>query len=181
MLESQRMEQLDILDLAGNKTGEITSKDEAHAKGLWHRAIHVWFVDSKNQLLLQHRSPQKNSHPNKWDISVAGHISAGEDSITSAIRETEEEIGLTLKAEDFKLIGTIVQQSIQNNGTYINNEFDDVYLVKRDIDISTLKMQPEEVDDLRFISKEELQSWITEGKADLVRHDKEYELLFKNI
>ena len=175
------MEKLDILDEKGNKTGEIALKGDAHAKGLWHRAVHIWFVNSKGELLLQHRSASKRAYPSCWDISVAGHVSAGENSITSAIRETEEEIGLMLKPEDFILIGTLAKQDILNDRTYLDNEFEDIYIVKKDVEISSLKMQLEEVDDLRFISKEELQQWVAEGKKDLVSNRKEYELLFKYI
>ena len=176
------MEKIDVLDEKGNITGEVRFKDDVHREGLWHRAVHVWFVNSKGELLLQHRSKLKVSHPSCWDISVAGHISAGEESITSAIRETEEEIGLTLEPKDFILLGIVIGQSIQNNGTYINNEFNDVYIVHSDVSIPSLKMQEEEVDDLKYISKEQLKEWIaTKNKDFLVPHKKEYELLFEYL
>ena len=101
------MEYLDICDSEGNLTGERKTKKEAHALGLWHKAAHIWIINSKHEILIQRRSPFINSHPNMWDISAAGHISAGEDSITSAIRETKEELGLQITLEDMVLIGEV--------------------------------------------------------------------------
>src|SRR5574343_2048863 len=114
------MEYLDIYDENGKSLGQKVSRKEAHEKGFWHRAVHIWVVNSKGELLLQRRSPLKHNHPNMWDISCAGHISAGDGDIISALREVEEEIGLKLKPENFLQIGE-VKQSSKREG-YINNE-----------------------------------------------------------
>lgn len=71
------MELIDILDENGIKTGEIISREEVHKKGLWHRAIVAAIINENNEILLQQRSANKEKKPNMWDISVAGHISAG--------------------------------------------------------------------------------------------------------
>lgn len=60
-------------------------RGEVHRDGDYHRAVHVWiFVESTQQLLLQLRSDHKDSWPGQWDISSAGHISAGDPSLLSA-------------------------------------------------------------------------------------------------
>ncbi|MBP6884083.1 MAG: NUDIX domain-containing protein [Candidatus Pacebacteria bacterium] len=171
------MEYLDILDEKGNKTGEIKSKDEAHQMGLWHRTVHVWFMNSQKELLLQYRSKNKKNYPNTWDISVAGHVSSGEDPITSALREISEEIGLEITADKLEVIGDIHQRVVINNGTYIDSEYNTIYLVRADLDIGQLKMQKSEVGDLRWISISEFRKWVAEGKK-VVPHDEEYKLLF---
>lgn len=172
------MEKIDVLDNKGNKTGEVKLKSEAHRDGDWHKAVHVWIVNSKGEILLQLRSKDKDTHPDCWDISAAGHVSAGEDSITSAMRETEEELGVILEPRDFLFIGSVIQQVVLNNGAIINNEFNDIYIVRANFDLSSLKIQKEEIDDVRYISKEELKTWVEEERENLVPHKEEYELLF---
>ncbi len=175
-------EKVDILDSkTGNPTGEVRLKKDAHRGGLWHRAVHVWLVNSKGEILLQHRSEDKESHPNCWDISAAGHVSSGEDAITSALREVKEEIGLDISPDKLKQIGEIIQQSVLNNGTFINNEYNNIYLVKMDLDINQFKMQVEEVKDLRWVPIPEFKKWIEEKRSDLVPHNEEYTLLLKTI
>jgi isopentenyldiphosphate isomerase len=142
-------EQLDVLDEQGEKTGEIQSYKEVHRVGLWHRTIHAWFLNSKGQLLLQKRSIKKQSNPGLWDISVAGHISAGQTSVEAAQRETEEEIGLMLPGSAYEYLFTVQGQGAEHNGTYINKEFQDVFLVRSNVVIEKLKIPSDEVEDAR--------------------------------
>src|SRR5689334_10976696 len=103
-------EQIDILDEQGKPTGEVDGIKSVHEKGLWHRTVHVWFVNSKKEILLQKRSHTSETYPHKWDISAAGHISAGQSSAIAALRETEEEIGINLLPEDLIFITTIINR-----------------------------------------------------------------------
>ena len=98
-------EMIDVLDENGIKTGEILTRKEMHKKGIWHR------VDNNNQILMQQRSHKKDTNPGKWDVSVAGHISAGQTSLEAAIREVEEEVGIHLKGEDLQYIFTTKNES----------------------------------------------------------------------
>lgn len=173
------MEKIDILDETGISAGVIKTKDEVHKLGLWHKAVHVWLVNNRNEILLQLRSSSKLSHPNQWDVSIAGHVSAGEDSLTSAIREATEEVGITLQKADFTFLGTVVQKSVQNNGTYINNEFNDMYLVRKDIEVDQFAFNDGEVQKVEHVSLDKLKAWIDSGSEDLVPHPEEYELLMK--
>lgn len=91
------MEYIDVLDENGVKTGEILSRREIHKRGLWHRAIVVAVINEKNEILLQQRSMNKDKNPGLWDISVAGHVSAGQDAISAAVREIYEEFSVSIK------------------------------------------------------------------------------------
>lgn len=75
-------ELIDLLDENGNMIGTI-DKAIAHRDGLWHKSVHIWMVNDKNEILLQHRCAEKNFFPNFWDCSFAGHVGAGEESIES--------------------------------------------------------------------------------------------------
>ena len=67
---------------------------EVHGNNLRHRAVHLFIFNRAGELLLQKRSRWKDRHPNLWDSSAAGHVSAGEDYDVTAARELEEELGI---------------------------------------------------------------------------------------
>lgn len=175
------MEYVDVLDDKGNLTGEIKPYPEIHDKGYWHKAVHVWIINSSRELLIQKRAHAKQTHPDLWDISSAGHVSAGEDSVTAAIRETQEELGLKLDKGNLEYLFTLVQQVILNNGTYINNEFNDVYLVLLDLDTRTLALQQDEVAKVNSIHFAELEKMIKRENNGFVPHDEEYARLFSEL
>lgn len=96
------MKYLDVLDEKGNPTGEKKIDNDVHRDGDWHRSVHVWIMNQREELLLQLRSEKKPAYPGRWDISAAGQVDAGEDAFTSALRETKEELGMSLQKEDLK-------------------------------------------------------------------------------
>lgn len=173
------MEMIDVLTPEGKPTGISKTKEDIHLAGDWHRAVHVWVVRPNGELLIQKRAADKDNHPNKWDISAAGHVSAGEGAVLSAQREVEEEIGLPLTEDQLEYIGTLTLDSALNGGTYLNREYNDVYLVQFDGELTDLNRQVEEVQELRFIHWTELRQWVAEKRTDLVWHFEEYELLFE--
>ncbi len=94
------VEQLDIFDEDGLKVIGQASRREAHEKGLWHQTFHCWIAgswDDQRVLLCQERSGRKKSHPGLLDISVAGHLLAGEQPL-AGVREIQEELGLRVEA-----------------------------------------------------------------------------------
>lgn len=175
------MEMVDELNSDGSPTGRQVSKKEAHEKGLWHRAAHVWFVNSNNEILLQKRADHIESHPGKYDISAAGHLTAGDSFIQGALREVEEELGIKLTEKDLIKIGEVYNESTQHNGTYINKEYNDIYVVKKDIPIEDFVIQESEVSLVKYIPIKEFKKWIEEKKEDLLLHTKEFEVLFNYL
>src|SRR5581483_6948850 len=102
-------ELLDIVNEYGEPTGQVVDKRTIHAQGLRHRDVHVW-VTNGHDLLQQQRRSDKSIMPNAWDISVGGHVSAGESYLDAAVRETREELGLALAPERLKRIGLVASQ-----------------------------------------------------------------------
>ena len=174
-------EQIDVLGKEGNFTGVKKSKSEIHKSGDWHRGAHIWLMNSKKELLIQRRSPLKVNYPNFWDISAAGHISAGENSKIGAIREIKEELGLNILPEELQFLGSFHEQDILNNGAYIDNEIDDVYLVCKDVEITQLTIQKEEVDEVKWISYLDLEKDIQESPDKYVDHAEQYKTLFNKL
>ena len=85
------MELFDVIDSKGNPTGQIVSREKAHAEGIPHRTAHIWIIREKEgrvQILLQKRSQNKDSFPGKFDTSSAGHIQAGDEPLESALWES---------------------------------------------------------------------------------------------
>lgn len=144
-------ELIDILNADGVPLGKTTMKSEAHKKGLFHATVHIWFYTEDGELLIQKRASNKDTHPSLWDISVAGHIGAGESILDSAIREVQEEIGLTITGKELKKIG--VFKSIQKHSDQlIDCEFHHTFLSKLKIPLEKLIKQKSEIDDLKLIS-----------------------------
>lgn len=174
------MEYIDVLDENGNKTGEIKSREEVHEKGLWHRTVHIWVVNSNKDILMQLRSPQKKSNPNKWTTSASGHLSAGDESIEGAVRELGEEISIHANPTELEYLFTIQEHFTNDN--MINNEIVDVYIIRKDIDIKDITLQKEEVSDVRWIKQEDLKKLIKDcEKNNIVPHIEMIERLLKAL
>jgi isopentenyldiphosphate isomerase len=169
----------DVLDKNGDKTGETKLRTQVHKDGDWHKSVFIWIINSDNKMLIQKRSAQKDSRPNQWDASAAGHMSAGENSLDTAINEVREELGLHLSPTDFEFLFDYKHQSVQQGGKFINNGFYDVYLVQKDIDLDTLTLQPEEVAEVNWVSFDELEKAFNSNDPSYVPHEMHYEKLFK--
>lgn len=168
-------EMVDVIDsITGDKTGEVVSKREAHSKGIWHSSIHILLVNKdRTKILLQKRCADKKLYPNRWDITVGGHISTGEEPLMSAHRELEEELGLDSKKYDFKFIKRIKEEFI-NNGVN-SKEFVYVYLIEEDVNCKDIILQKEEVSEARWFKKEEFFDLIE--KKLIINHYQEFEML----
>lgn len=86
----------DLVDLQDLVIGKVRRKDAHRDPTLVHRSIQVMIFDSSKRLLLQRRSQMKDLFPGYYCASASGHVVSGEDYAETAIRETEEELGLTL-------------------------------------------------------------------------------------
>jgi len=163
---------IDVLAADGSPAGRTKPKPDVHRDGDLHRSVHVWIITPDGSILVQRRAAVKENNPGLWDVSCAGHISAGESAIDAAIRESEEELGISLERDEFRYVATLREHSVLNNGTYIDNEIHEIFIVRRNVDLSTLRLQPEEVDDARLVTKEEF------ALLDRVPHEEEYAFVF---
>jgi len=143
-------EYIDILTEEGIATGKIQLKSEAHRLGLWHASAQIWIVNSHNQVLLQKRAANKDSYPNLWDISVAGHLSAGDTPKQAAVREIEEEIGIKVSADQLQFWKVIKKSSIPKLG-FLDNEFNYLFGIKKDFELQEVRLQEEEVDEVQWV------------------------------
>lgn len=144
----------DILNENGEYLNEVQTRDKCHKEGLWHKAIAVFIINSKGQVLLQKRSSNKKMWPNMWDITSGGHVLSGEFGFQAAIRETKEELGVNLDREDITFIGSVISNNKKND--ILDKHFNEYYIVNKDIDETKLKLQKEEVSEVKWMDKQEI-------------------------
>lgn len=152
-LNGSPMELFDVLDADGNRTGAVQERGVCHREGDPHETVHMWIVrknpdTGRYQVLLQKRSQNKDSNPGCYDISSAGHMAAGDDPLSSAIREIGEELGLSVTAEDLEYIGRHQGNfdDVFYGIPFHDREFSNVYLVRKEIRIEDLRLQESEVE-----------------------------------
>ena len=175
-------ELIDILDddLSVIKT---CLKSEAHKNGWLHPTVHIWFYTENGKILIQKRAKNKGSFPDLWDVSVAGHIGSGEEAIIAAIREIEEEIGLLVDSNELNKIGTF-REKFEHGRGYTDNELHHIYLSKLERDIGSLRIQKEELSEIRLISFDSFERAIAEinESITLVPHYPDYySFVLKNL
>jgi len=151
----------DVIDLYGNCTGQVKERSLAHTEGTLHKTAHIWIVrpnDSDSfDVLLQKRSSNKDSDPGCYDISSAGHIPVGSQIEDSALRELEEELGLTAKADDihFAFWHEVELKDTFYGKPFCNHELSGVYYYTKPVDETKLVLQPDEVDAVMWMDYEE--------------------------
>ncbi|PSR89376.1 Nudix hydrolase [Actinidia chinensis var. chinensis] len=184
--EIEHEEHFDVLTRTGQKTGVSKSRGDVHRDGDYHGAVHVWiFSESTQELLIQRRADCKYSWGGLWDISCAGHISAGDSSLITARRELHEELGVILPKDAFELIFIFLQECAINDGKFIENEFEDVYLVTTlaPIPLEAFTLQESEVSAVKYIPFEEYKNLLAKEDPEYVPYDVngEYGQLFDII
>ncbi|SDE67053.1 Isopentenyldiphosphate isomerase [Pricia antarctica] len=168
-------ELVDILDSEGKFTGRTGLKSEAHENGWFHATVHIWFFTSDGSVLIQQRAKNKDAHPLLWDVSVAGHVGAGEQIEDAAVREVKEEIGLEIINADLQEIG-IFKAIHKHTENLLDCEFHHVFLGKLNLPLSALIKQVSEVAELKLIPliRFSEETWGLANLGKYVPHGAEY-------
>lgn len=172
------MELIDVLSEEGNPTGEVLGRKEVHDRGLWHKCVHIWILNSEGELLIQKRGKNLPNYPDLWDTSAAGHVSAGESGMEATQKELQEELGLVVEPNELELIGQLKVSVKRRDSEGTNNHFDDVYILRRDLEIENLVLQESEVEGVKFTPWRELKLEIAKDDNIFVKREEEYEILF---
>lgn len=167
-MANQGNELLDVLDENGVFTGKIATRKEIHQQGLWHRAIIVAVINKNNMVLVQQRAKNKEKFPGLWDLSVAGHVPMGQDSVSCVVAETMEELGYMLKkdvkVQDFRFM-TSFRKELKVKDDFIENQFYDffVYNVGSNFKADELHLQKDEVEDIKWVTAFEIKEMREKG------------------
>lgn len=156
------MELWDVYDINRSITGQTVVRGEELPEGGYHLVVHVCIIGSDGRMLIQQRQPFKKGWSNLWDVSVGGSAAAGETSSQAAEREVFEEIGLKINLEGVR----------PHFSVSYDEGFDEWYVVHADPDISGLKLQYEEVQAVKWASREEILTMIDNG--GFIPYFKEY-------
>ena len=108
-------------------------REQAHAQGLLHEVVHCWVVSESQEgvwLYFQQRAHDKKEFPGYYDLTVGGHVDAGEDRLAAVLREMREEIGLLPEAEELCYVGMIREDL--RIGDFHDREIGQVYLYCRE-------------------------------------------------
>jgi isopentenyl-diphosphate delta-isomerase type 1 len=145
-------EVLEVVDRDGNILG-TAPRSEIHGNpSLLHKVVHVLVFNDAGKLLLQKRSMNKDVAPGKWDTSVGGHVSSGEDLIEAAKREMEEELG-------------IISDGINPLYSYIHsNPYEsELVFTHSCVHNGPFNFNNEEIDEVKFWHMEEIKDAIGKG------------------
>ena len=154
---------MELWDLYNEKR-ELTGLEHVRGveipQGFYHLAVHVWIRNSKGEYLISRRSPERRSFPLMWEC-VGGSVLKGEDSLTGALRETTEEVGLTLSPENGRLISSVVGRVIR--GVEFRDILD-IWLFPYDGPIPLEEATTKEVVEALWMSKEQIRALFDAGK-----------------
>ena len=147
------MERFDLYDPHRRFTGRTIARGEDVPEGCRRLVVHVCVFNQKGEMLIQQRQPFKEGWPNLWDVSVGGGVQAGETTQQAARRELQEELGLEYDFENETPMLT----------TTFRKGFDDIYIIHLEHDLDTLRLQPEEVQAVRWAGRDEVLAMIENG------------------
>ena len=176
-------ELIDIVTKKGNSTSKTALKSVIHTKGYYHNTAHVWFYTTEGEILLSQRAASKTIYPLLWDVSVAGHVDAGESIEEAAIRETQEELGVTIKQDELEKIGVFECFQSYENGI-IDNEFHHTYIAKLPVKIRSIQFDTHEVAAVKLVSITEFEALLTNSSKNshfVASNYKYYKFVLKQI
>lgn len=141
-------ELFDIYDEHDQKIG-TAARDEVHAKGYLHHSFHCWIASDTpegRKILFQKRQDSKDTFPGLYDITAAGHLSAGE-TVEDAVREVEEELGIPVHPDQLTSLGTIDYFATGTAGgkSFIDREKCFVFGYLLNLPLTAYRLQQEEV------------------------------------
>lgn len=135
----------DILDENGDKTGRTVVRGEPLLHGEYYLAVHIWIQNGKGEYLIQKRAADKPLWPGLW-AATGGAAVSGEGSLDAALRETEEELGVKPDRGRLRFLGRLRKK----------DWFTDIWILEQDISLQSIVMQPGEVEDVRWVDKEQI-------------------------
>lgn len=145
----------------------LMPKQEAHVKGVLHRAFSVFIFNHKNELMLQQRALHKYHSPGLWANTCCSHQRDGETSVDAGKRRLFEEMGFTA---DLKETTTFIYKAPFDNGL-TEHELDHILVGNFNHDP---EINPDEVAAWKWMDLEEV-------KEDVKNNPEVYTAWFKII
>lgn len=157
------MEYLDLYDSNKNKLNKKIVRGNYTFKDNEHILISVIFIENNNnEFLIQLTSKNKGSIYS----STGGHVTSGSNELDTIVKELYEELGLVIDKKEITFIKDIT----------INVPIFSLYYLKKDIDLNNIILEKDEVEDVSYLTKEEILKLIDTNKF-LTSHG----ILFKRL
>ena len=147
------MEYIDVYTAQRQLTGRTQERGKTLNEGEYRIVVHAALFNKSGKLLIQQRQPFKKGWPGLWDMTVGGAVTAGETSAQAIVRELEEELGLVWDLQDEPPALTVG----------FDHGFDDIYLLRGEVELSELRLQPEEVAQAKWATQEEVHRMLCDG------------------
>lgn len=144
----------DVYNKKGKKKNKTVKKGQPLLSGEYHLIVEGWIKTSSGSFLLQKRSEKKRIFANMWYSSFGGSVLAGEEPKAGLIREAYEELGIDISSDVIRL-----KRIISENHCIFY-----IYLIERDIDLTEISLQEDEVLEVRIFSVEEMKALISKGE-----------------
>jgi isopentenyldiphosphate isomerase len=148
---------------------EYIERDDYNSRGI-RRVTGLWVTSPEGDILLARRALTKKHHPGVWGPAVSGTVEEGETYESNIIKEAEEEIGLT---NFTPIIGLKNRRSTDLGHGFWGQWFTAV--IPKDY---PLKKQDEEVEELRWFTKSELDNFIKDLPKEFLMNLEEYINIF---
>lgn len=150
--DMQNIEIWDLYDKQRHLVGRDHIRGEKIPHGCYHLVVHVWIKNRNGEYLISQRSADRSMHSLKWECT-GGSALKGEDSLTAALRETKEEIGLILSPSTGKIVTSVVGRII--NGVHFS-DIVDVWLFDYNGPVDLAKATTAEVAQIAWLNKEQI-------------------------
>lgn len=148
------MELWDVYNADRRPTGRLAVRGQKLAPGDYHLIVHTCIFNDAGRLLIQKRQVTKKGWPGLWDLSAGGSALHGETSAKAAAREVLEELGLSVDLAGARPAFTL----------HFPSGFDDIYILRQNVQLESLTLQPEEVAAVRWATLPEVQQLLAAGK-----------------
>jgi len=148
----------DVYDQVRNKTGRFHERGTPMTKGDYHLIVQVWILNNNGQYLITKRSPSQSFWPNRWH-TTGGCAVAGDDSLTTALKEAREELGVSLAPQNGQLFTSFSRAHDKDDG----HAFYDIWLFRQEIELADIVIQEEEICDAKWASAQDIR--------DIIKHE----------
>lgn len=142
----------DVYDKNRNPIGKTIKRGDPFGENEFYVCCEVWIVNSKNQMLVTQRHPDKKAG-GQWEFTGGG-VLTGETTLVAAAREVKEELGICLNESEFEL------RDVYKHKNY----FMDIYVVKKDFSEEEIILDKNEVVDWKWMSQKEIEHFIETEK-----------------